>query len=61
MEANVFLRPLSLFCLNNLSCLANTTNTVFVFQVETKVMPFISWLESPVYPVLFLSSLNYCY
>lgn len=61
MEVNVFLRPLSLFCLNNLNCLANTTATLLVFQVEMEVMPFISWVESPVDPVLLLSSLNYCY
>lgn len=54
MEANVFLRPSSLFffcVLNNLNCSANTTDTVLVFQVEMEIMPFISWVESPVYPV----------
>ena len=56
MEVNVVLRPLSLFCLNNLNCLANSTDTALVFQME--MMPFISWVESPVYPVVFLSSLN---
>lgn len=61
MEANVFLRPLSLLCLNNLNYLANTTDAVLVFQVEMEMMPFISWVESPVYLVGFFSSLNYCY
>lgn len=54
MEANVFLRPSSLFfffVLNNLNCSANTTDTVLVFHVEMEIMPFISWVESPVYPV----------